>query len=190
MGHYVDGCFLKATTKEAAMKEGLAAAEEFAFYNVDRDENPLGTYHGKFRYYDRIFNSEDEAFAFFDSIGCYKDGVVRIRVVSESAQTKYSNKVNSINKKKREFFASILEKFAERTSKTVGCKKCGTRIDSRAALNNNLHCPVCGNWLVSNTIKERYAKFDKQLEDAKAKYVKECSESKKIRYFAKFSVHC
>lgn len=189
MGHYVDGCFLKATTKEAAMKEGLAAAQEFAFYNVDRYENPSGTYHGRFRYYDRIFNSVDEALDFFDSLGFYKDGVVRIRVVSESAQAKYSNKVSSINKKRLEFLELVREKFKERTSKTVGCKKCGTRIDSQTALNSNLYCPICGNWLVSNTTKERYAKFDEQLEDAKAKYIKDCSESKKMRYFAKFEVH-
>lgn len=190
MGHAIGWCFLKATTKEAAMKEGLAAAKDYAFYNVDRYENLSGSYYNDFRYYDRIFNSVDEALEFFDSLGSYKDGVVRIRVVSDSAQTKYNNKVNSINKKKREFFVSVLEKFKERTSKTVGCKKCGTRIDSQTALNRNLRCPTCGNWLVSNTTKERYAKFDEQLEAAKAQYIKDCSESKKIKYWAKYEVHC
>lgn len=94
-----------------------------------------------------------------------------------------------INKKRLEFLELVREKFKERTSKTVGCKKCGTRIDSQTALNSNLYCPICGNWLVSNTTKERYAKFDELLEDAKAKYIKDCSESKKMRYFAKFEVH-
>lgn len=190
MGHAIGWGFLKATTKEAAMKEGLKAAKNYAFYNVDRYENPSGDYHSDFRYYDRIFNSEDEALEFFDRLGSYRDGVVRIRVVSDSAQTKYNNKVVSINKKKREFFLSVLEKFGERTSKTVGCKKCGTRIDKQTALRLNLYCPSCRNWLVSDTTKERYAKFDEQLKAAEAQYVKDCSESKKIRYWAKYEVHC
>ena len=69
MGHAIGGGFLRATTKEAAMREGLAAAEEFAFYNVDRGENASGSYHGNFRFYDKVFNTEEEAEDFINRLG-------------------------------------------------------------------------------------------------------------------------
>ena len=182
--------FLKAKTKGEAMKEGLALAEEYAFCNVDRYENPSGTYHNNFRFYDRVFNSEDEALEFFNRLGTYRDGVVMVKEASNSVQVKYDKKVYAINKKKLEFRASMIERFKERTSKTVGCKVCGTRIDSQTALNRNLCCPNCGNWLVSDTVKAKYAKFDEQLEAARIQYLKDCAEGGKPRYWAKYSVHC
>lgn len=183
-------CFLKAKTKEAAMKEGLAAAEEFAYNNVDRYENPSGAYHGNFMFYDKVFNSEDEALAFFRSLGTYNDGVAMIKEPTMSIQTKYDNKVSAIQKKKRALYASVVEKFKERTSKTVGCKVCGTRIDKQTALERYLFCPVCNNFLVSDTVKARFINFKKQLKAAEIQYAKDCAEGGKIRYWAKYSVHC
>ena len=190
MGHAIGGGFLRATTKEAAMREGLVAAEEFAFYNVDRGENYDGSYHGNFRFYDKVFNTEDEAEDFFDSLGSYCDGVVMVKEVGKGAKNRYAKKIASINKKRQEFKTKLIEKFKERTSKSVGCKKCGTRIPSDIALKRNLRCPNCSNWLVTDAVKERYAKFDTQEELAKEQYVKDCAETGKPRYWAKYEVHC
>jgi len=44
---------------------------EFAEYNVDREENPSGSYDNSFRFYDRTFETEDDAMEFFDSLGSY-----------------------------------------------------------------------------------------------------------------------
>lgn len=190
MGHAIGGGFLRATTKEAAMREGLAAAEEFAFYNVDRGENASGSYHGNFRFYDKVFNTEEEAEDFFNSLGSYCDGVIMVKEAGKAAQNRYSKKVTSINQKKIEFLDKLIEKFKERTSKTISCKKCNTRIDNKIAIQNRLYCPSCRNWLVTDSIKEKYAKFDEQLRLAKEQYNKDCAESGKPRYWAKYEVHC
>ena len=190
MGHAVGGGFLNAKTKEQAMKEGLADAKEFAFYNVDRGEDPSCSYHGNFRFYDKVFNSEEEAEEFFDSLGSYCDGVCMVKEGGKGAKNRYAKKVESIRKKQREFVDKVIEKFKERTSKSVGCKKCGTRVASDIALKRHLHCPNCNNWMVPDTVKEKYNKFDEQFALAKKQYNKDCAESGKIRYWAKYEVHC
>ena len=67
--------------------------EEFAFYNVDRGENASGSYHGNFRFYDKVFNTEEEAEDFFNSLGSYCDGVVMVKEAGKAAQNRYSKKV-------------------------------------------------------------------------------------------------
>ena len=190
MGHSIGGGFLKATTKEAAMREGLADANEFAFYEVDRGENSSGSYHGNFRYYDKVFDTEDDAIDFFDSLGAYCDGVCMVKEPGKGAKTKYAKKVESIHKKRKAFLDNLTEKFKERTSKSIGCKKCGTRITSDTALKNNLYCPNCRNWLVTDSTKEKFAKFDEQIELANKQLAKDTAETGKIRYWCKYEVHC
>ena len=82
---------LKVRKKETAMKEGLKVAKLFAFCNVDRLENPSGSYHGGFRYYDYLFETEEDAIKFFDQLGSYRDGVVRIK--QKNRKPKYFVKV-------------------------------------------------------------------------------------------------
>lgn len=78
MSHIIGGTYLKARKKETAMKEGLKLAKRFALRNTDPYENPSGTYHGDFRFYNRTFKNEEEAYNFFDSLGVYRDGIVMI----------------------------------------------------------------------------------------------------------------
>ena len=189
MGHAVGGGFLKATTKEEAMREALADAEEFAYYNGDRDEGS-DTYHGHLGFYDRTFNTEDEAEEFFDSLGAYCDGVCKVREAGRGAQNRYAKRVESIYKRREEFLNNIIERFKERTSQSIGCKKCGTRIASNVALQRNLRCPSCGNWLVTDAVKARYAKFDEQIELAKAQLNKDAADNGKVRFWCKYEVHC
>ena len=188
MGRAIGGGFLNAKTEEQAMREGLADACAFAKFNGDRHEGS-DNYHGSFHFYDRVFDNEDDAKDFFESLGDYCDGVCVVKKAEKSAQTKYNKKVATINKKKREFFDKVIEKFKERTSKTVGCKKCGTRIDSEAAVNRNLRCPNCYNWMVPDSVKQRYEQFNEQLDLAKKQYQKDTAETGKPRYWARYSVH-
>lgn len=190
MGHAIGGGFLKATTKEEAMREALRDAEEFAYYNSDREENPNGAYEGYLKFYNRVFDTEDEAEEFFNSLGAYCDGVCMVKEAGRGAMNRYAKKVESIRKKKQEFLENILEKFKERTSKSIGCKKCGTRIPSDVALKHNLHCPNCRNWLVTDSVKEKYAKYDAQLELAKEQLKKDTAENGKVRFWCKYEVHC
>lgn len=89
MSHIIGGSILKARKKETAMKEGLKLAKRFALRNTDPYENPRGTYHGYFRFYDRTFDNEEQAYEFFDSLGSYCDGVVKIKADSKNAKPKY-----------------------------------------------------------------------------------------------------
>ena len=190
MGHAIGGGFLDAKTKEEAMKKGLAAAKEFASYNVDRQENPYGDYGNSFEFYNRIFDSEEEAYDFFYNLGSYRDGVCMVKEPSKGSMTRYRKKYYSISNKKAEFLQNVKEKFKERTSKTVKCKECGCRSQKDMIIKHNLHCPSCGKWMVSDTTKARYEKFVKQLEEAGEQLKKETAEKGKIRYWAKYEVHC
>ena len=190
MGHAIGGGFLRATTKEAAMREAQADAEEFAFYNVDRGENLSGSYHGNMRFYDKTFDTEDDAEDFFNSLGSYCDGVCMVKEAGRGAQNRYAKRVEAIEKKRRAFLENIEERFKERTSQSIGCKKCGTRIASDVALQRKLRCPNCYNWLVTDAVKARYAKFDEQLELAKEQLNKDTAENGKVRFWCKYEVHC
>lgn len=190
MGHAVGGGFLRATTKEAAMREGLADAEEFAYYNVDREENYGGSYHGNFRFYDRTFDNEDEAMDFFDSLGSYCDGVVMVREPSKSSRTRYQKTVARIREKQKALREKVLENFKSRTSASVGCKKCGTRITGEVALQRNLRCPNCGAWIAPNSAQEKMLGYEKAIEQAEEQLRKDTADTGKPRYWAKYEVHC
>ena len=190
MGHAIGGGFLNAKTREEAMKEGLAEAEDFAFYNTDRYENEDGSYHGDFRFYDRVFNTEEEAEDFFDSLGAYCDGVVMVKQPSKSAQEKCNKAIERYRNKQQALKEKVLENFKERTSATVGCKKCGTRISGEVALARNLRCPNCGNWLAPDSAHKKYADYEEGIEQAKKQLAKDTAETGKPRYYAKYEVHC
>ena len=182
--------FLNATTKEEAMREAYADACEFAECNVDREENPLGGYHSSFKFYDRCFDTEEEAKEFFDSLGAYQDGVCMVKHASKSAATKYQKTIARLNDKQDALSRKAIEKFQERTSETVGCKECGTRITKFQALQRNLYCPNCGNWLAAPGIKAQWIKYAQAKELARKQYIKDIAETGKPRYWAKYEVHC
>lgn len=189
MGHAVNTVFLNAKNKDQAMKEGYAYAEEWAMYNGDREEGS-DNYHGNFRFYDRIFNTEEEAEEFFDSLGSYCDGVCLVKQPTKSAQTKYAKIQERVYKKRQEMKEKAIEKYKERTSASTTCKKCHTKITKEVALKNRLLCPNCRNWLVSDSYKEKYNKLDEALEVAKKQLNKSAEDDGKAKYFAKFEVHC
>lgn len=93
MSHMIGGCLLKARKKETAMKEGLKYAKWFARRNTDPYENPKGTYFNDFRFYNRVFDDEEQAYKFFDELGSYRDGVVMIKGNSKKVKPKYFVKV-------------------------------------------------------------------------------------------------
>ena len=190
MSHLIGGGFLEAKTKEQAMKDGLRDAKEFSYYNVDRYENPSGSYDNSFRFYDKVFNDEDEAMEFFRGLGSYVDGVVMVKQASRSASSKYQKTIEKLNEKQRNIKMKCIEKFKERTSETIGCKSCKHRITSNEALQNRLKCPKCGNWLVSDKVKEKYKSYEDAKELAAKQYAKDTAETGKVRYFAKYEIHC
>lgn len=67
------------STKEK--KNILPMANEFAYYNCDRRENPDGTYHGNMKVFEnKIFSCVEDADAFierYSDAGYYRDCAVR-----------------------------------------------------------------------------------------------------------------
>lgn len=189
MGHAIGGGFLKATTKEAALKEGYADAEDFAYYNGDREEGS-DNYHGNFRFYNETFNTEEEAMDFFDSLGSYCDGVVMVKEASKSAKGKYQKTIMRLEAKQIALKQKAIESFKERTSETVGCKNCKTRITKEEALRRRLYCPSCGKWLVSNTIQAKYDAYEEAKKQAAEQFAKDTADTGKPRYWAKYEIHC
>lgn len=189
MGHSIGWGFLQATTKEAALREGLAIAEEWAHYEGDPMEGS-DTYHGNFRFYDKIFNTEDDALDFFRSLGSYNDGVVMVKEASRSAQSKYQKTVERLHNKQIALKKAAIESFKERTSETIGCKKCGHRISKDEALRYYLKCPKCGKWLVPNSVQAKYDAYEEAKEQAGKQLARDTADTGKPRYFAKYEVHC
>lgn len=189
MGHLIGGGFLKATTKDEAMREALADAEQFAYYNGDREECS-DCYDSSFKFYDKVFDTEEDAEDFFASLGSYMDGVCMVKEPSKSAQTKFNKTRERIAKKKQELQEKAIENFKNRTSSTVGCKKCGTRITSEIALSSNLHCPNCGKWLVPDSMQERWDKLQESFVQAEKQLRKDTADTGKPRYWAKYEIHC
>lgn len=190
MGHVIGGGWLNAKTKEKAMQEGFADAQEFAEYNVDREENPFGDYHGDFMFYNRKFDDADDAMDFFSNLGAYKDGVVMAKKAPKSSVTRYYKTQERIRKKKAELREKALEKFKVRTSATVGCKECKTRIATKLAIERNLVCPTCRNWMAPDYIKAKDAKLDEDLKRAEIRLKEETKEKGEYHYWAKYEVHC
>lgn len=60
----------------------------------------------------------------------------------------------------------IIETFQKRTSGTVGCSGCGSRLN-RAHLKRP-ECPLCGETMISKTNRERIAKIEARIQKAKA----------------------
>lgn len=189
MGHAIGTSVLKAKTKEAAMKEGYQLAVDYAKNNVDRKENPFGSYNSSFRYYDRVFNTDEEAEAFFDKLGNYYDGVVRLRVLSTSEAKKFEERRQKIYRKLRDLYSEATETFRARVSETIACKACGNRFPKIMWLQRSVLCPNCRNWNVPNGTKEREAKLKNDLVILQREYEQACSKSDKLVYFARYSCH-
>lgn len=189
MGHAIGYFYLKAKTEEEARKEGLRIANEYAFNNVDRQENPSGSYHGNLLWFNRTFDCEDDAKAFFESKGSYVDGIVKVRQPDPSVLKKAQEKTNKLYVKIRQANQDAVDTFRLRTSTTIACKSCGSRCAKEIWLRNGLYCPVCRNWMATGTIKERVAKLNADIQSVKAELLENQRKSAVSRYFLKVEVH-
>lgn len=189
MGHAVAMIPLKARTKDAAMKEGLMEAYDYAEMETDRYENPSGSYHGNFRFYDKEFNNEQEAFAFFNSLGSYCDGVVKIKTVTESQRSRIQGQIMRLEEKYFELEDKLIDNFKHRKLQTIKCKNCFVVMPNNVACDG-IHLPQCcncGEILLPEGAKKRL----KTIADS-IKKLKETPPSGEgaARYYAKIEVHC
>lgn len=197
MGHAIN--YLRVETREKIMD----AANEFACRNVDREENPSGSYFGPQMHIhdDVICDSWDDAVKWIDNHdnGFYDDHAVRYRK-NATTTAAMRNKKEQINRI-RESYNSFLEsaKLKNRKSEYIACPECGSKINIPALVKyrgEKMHsCPLCGTSLWSKSTRERNRSFLQRIEKAEREYKElEAKNNKKsstdLGWCVKVEVHC
>ena len=190
MGHAID--YIVVEKREDIMAE----AEDFAYWNVDEQENPSRSYHGNLKIHDNIIcESYDEAIKKIESLdrGWYDDHAVQFKDKNALAPNKAMETLdekmakNREDKKKYEKEHSI----SKRKSALIGCPNCGSKLSVKHL--NGEYCPVCRQDLRAEYILDRLEKFDIDYEVMKKNYrdiVKNRKEKCPIKWLVKVEVHC
>ena len=190
MGHAVD--YITVDKRKDIMR----AAKEFAAHNVDRYEDPSGSYHGKMTIHDTpICDSYEAAYEFIQSHdrGWYDDHAVQFKDKSALKPTKQMEtlmaKANKLQADKKDY----LDKHSLRARKSefMGCKKCNSKIAVKYIRGHK--CPVCNAEMMSQTVVDRLKKYTtdreevlRQIEQLRRKQNGKCP----IRWLVKVEVHC
>ena len=174
----------------------MRAAERFASRNVDREENPSGSYHGNMHIHDSpICESWEDAKGRIEGwdTGWYSDHAVQYKDKSSLKPTKAMEALQE--KHKKLIYARDTYKkehsLKNRKSELVGCKKCGSKV--AVAYIGSHYCPVCGKDLWADYILERIKKYnadiksvEEQMNEMKKKQTGKCP----IKWLVKVEVHC
>lgn len=197
MGHAID--FLDVEKRDEIMD----AANEFAFYNVDREENPSGSYFGpQMHIHDHVIcDSWDDAVEWIKEHdnGFYDDHAVRYRknATTTAAMRNKKEQIYRIRESHKSFLESA--KLKNRKNKFVTCPECGSKINIPALIKyrgeRTDSCPLCGTSLWSKSTKERNQSFLQRIEKAEREYEKlEAKNNKKssadLGWCVKVEVHC
>lgn len=190
MGHVID--YLTVDKRSDIMK----AASAFASRNVDRGENPSGSYHGNMHIHDTpICESYEEAEDMIRQLdtGWYSDHAVRFYDKSSLKPTK---QMTALEERKKKLILARDEYKKEhsiqnRKSEFVGCKECRSKISAKHLRNH--FCPVCGKDLWADYILERIKKYNADIKDVEKQYnelQKKQTGKCPIRWLVKVEVHC
>ena len=190
MHTYTTAIYDDSMDEEKLEKKMLKDAARFASENVDRRENPCGSYHGDFRKRsDRLFVSEDEAKDFL-GYGDYKDGWVRFKEYKSCAESKKAEKkIEDLRSHLSAYEKKTREDFKNRKSEFVGCKKCGSKLALKYIPTTI--CPLCRNDLRSDSVKAKIEDYYVRIKTAEDEYEEAKKKGKwEIKALAKFEVHC
>lgn len=188
MGHAYD---YKTFEEKTSFKKMYAHSCGFAFENVDRGENPTGSYDNRWLEHKEILDSKEEAKIFLDSKGVYVDGCVRFREAPKlSAKIRnIEERIKSTREKKEKF--NETHNVTSRKSKFIGCEKCGSKI-AREYIRGN-ECPVCRTDLRAEYIIEKLNSYDEKIRELEKEYrseVKKNNQKKgKIYWLVKTEIH-
>lgn len=177
-------------------KEILSIAEEFAYYNVDRQENPTGSYHGRMTIHDDIIcDSYNDAVSKIDMLdrGFYDDHAVRYKDKDSLPPTKSMQTLKERMNKNRADKKEYAEQHSvgNRKSAFVGCPKCESKLVTKYLRSER--CPLCGSELRAEYIINRLNKYDEDYKKMELKYQKMVKERKgkcKTKWLFKVEVHC
>lgn len=206
MGHVVD--FIVLDTRDEIWFE----ASEFAFYNVDREEDPTLSYHGNLTIHDNFIcediHAAKEKINELDT-GFYSDHAVQFYDYSHIGDAQPTKKL--LNLKSR--LAEMEQKYEEyvdkthvcrRTSQFIGCEKCGSKINSlwfsyESGKFRTDKCAVCNFDLRSPTTKARIEKYHKDMKELRKLISKDeaklqdrvnARHKPKVKWLLKVEVHC
>ncbi len=177
--------------------EIIPEAENYAFRNVNREENPSGSYHGNMTICDSHPICKD-----------YEDAVQTIRKMAEDTyyhdfavrfydtdKVKMSKKAESLKKRLDELRGKYYEyeqvhSIAKHQSAQIGCKNCGSKLT--ISYLKNERCPVCGKDLRAEYILERLNKYredEKELSNQIRKEAHKAASKAPVRWCFKVEVH-
>lgn len=170
-------------------------AEQYAFNNVDRQENPSGSYHGNMTIHDTVCDSYEEAqlrIKGWDT-GWYSDHAVQFMDKSALKPTKKMEAVlERRNKLIRDRDAYKQEhSLKNRKAAFIGCKKCGSKLSIEYLKGQS--CPLCGNALTADYVVERIKKYNadiRKLDEQFSEMRKKQSGSCPVKWLVKVEVHC
>lgn len=166
---------------------------DFANENVDRLEDPFGSYHGGMTINDDIIlNSYNEAKDWIESHQRrdYDDRAVRFRQNSTpSAKMKsLKNRIEKEEEKRDDFIKA--KSIKNYKSKLVTCPKCGSKINKEYT---NRYCPVCrADMFAKSTVdkikfyNDKIKRLNNELEEAE----KQNNKHAKTVWLVKVEVHC
>lgn len=189
----------------------LDFAEDFAFYNTDREENPSGRYYGNLIIHDDYISESVEAAQ--DRIDRLDDGygsdhAVMFYDYSHVEPVKATKKVSVLEDRLLVMEQKAMEYMEKthvcvRTSQFIGCDSCGSKIARRwfeyeDGMFKSDSCPVCRFDLRSPTTKARLEKYIKDIKvlrkmiDNERKKLQTKVNTKvkpKIKWLVKVDVH-
>lgn len=192
MGHAID--YIVVDKREDIWQ----AAADFAFYNVDRHENPSGRYHNTLDVLEgTIYEDYDTAFRKADELerarGSYNDFAIPFYSEIKQELTKQMLNLNKRLEKLQSDKDEYEEKHSVKTlsSKLITCKHCESKIAKDFLKRES--CPVCGEDLRSQYILDRlkkysedYRKLSRELRDI----TKKRSRKGPVKWLVKVEVHC
>ena len=192
-------------------KKIYADVVEWASHNVDREENPFGSYHGNFKFYDLGLKGKKEAQDWVRrnlEKGNYTDGAVSFYDYGDMKDTSQIAKIKESAKKIRDMAYKYLIDHSIQMQKAsyIGCKneKCESKIsreymskyktrcecdwndrENKYVLKiDQQKCPVCGADLRAEYIVVKQKEFEDKI-NMFDKKLKELENAQKEKNFKK-----
>lgn len=176
----------------------MGVAQDFAFYNSDRRENPSGSCHNILDVFEgTVYEDYDSACIKASELerlrGSYNDFAIPFY---ESIKQEPTKQMQNIEKRLDKIIVDREEyekkhSIKNLSSKLVTCKHCESKLAKDFLKRNN--CPVCGKDLRSQYILDRIIKYDedyKKLNKQLVEIKKKRNKKGPIKWLVKVEVHC
>lgn len=197
MGHIVD--YFTASRKEDIIPKAI----EWCSYNGDREEGSDCYDTTQMHITDRVYDSYEEALDAIEKMyqgKWYYDVAVRYHAKEELVPTAKEialrKRIKKMYEDKNKYYDA--HKLTGRRSSLIGCETCGSKISldylkAHPLRWNGYECPVCGESLAPQYVKDRLAKYDADihnLENQATELVKTRKGKTPVRWLVKVECHC